>query len=144
MPTFRHGKAQKFQLDNSAGTLTDLSSYINNVSFPRSVDTGETTAFGNSAKTYIPGLQDATISVEGMFDSTVDAHIVALIAALDSGSLATASYEYKANNAATSATNPAFQGESIVTSYEVSAAVGDVVTFKLELQCSGAITRATS
>lgn len=145
MPTFRHGKSAKFQLDNSSGSLTDLSTYINEVSFPREIETGETTAFGQSAKSYIVGLSDATFSVSGMWDATVDAHIVGVIAALDAGtSLSTASFEYKVNNAATSATNPAYTGECLITSYEISSAVGDVVTFSMDLQVTGAVTRATS
>jgi hypothetical protein len=144
MPTFRHGKSAKFQLDNAAGTLVDISNVIEEVSLSRSVETAEVTALGNSSKAYIMGLQDGTISVSGRFDATVDAQIQGVIAALAAGSLASASFEYKANSAATSATNPAYTGECFVTSYELSAPVGDVVTFSLDLQITGDVTRATA
>ena len=144
MPTFRHGKSASFKLDNSGGSLTDISNVVDEVSLSRSIETGETTAFGNSSKTYIVGLQDGTISVSGKFDATVDAHIQGVIAALAAGTIASASFEYKANNAATGAGNPAYTGEAIITSYEVSASVGDVVTFSLELQVTGDVTRATA
>lgn len=143
MPTFRHGKSASFKLDNSAGSLTDISNVIEEVSLSRSVETAETTALGNSSKTYIMGLQDGTISVSGKFDGTVDQMIQGTIAALASGSLASASFEYKANSTTTSATNPAYTGECFITSYEVSAPVGDVVTFSLDLQITGDVTRAT-
>lgn len=141
MPTFRHGKGSYFQLDNSSGSLVDLSSYINEVGFPREVETGETTAFGSSAKSYIVGLSDATISISGMFDATVDAHISGVITALGSGSQATASFEYGPEGSAGSRIK--YSGECLITSYEVSGSVGDVVTFSLELQVTGAVTRGT-
>jgi hypothetical protein len=71
MPTFRHGKSTVFKVDNSGGSLTDISNTLTDVSFPRSVDTAETSAFGDSAKTYIVGLSDATVSVSGNYDATV-------------------------------------------------------------------------
>jgi len=142
MPTFRHGKGQYLQIDNASGTLVDISSYVNEVSFPREIESGETTAFGNTAKTYIVGLQDATISVSGMYDATIDAQIVAVIAALDVGTtISTASFVYGPEGSAVSRIK--YLGETIVTGYEVSAGVGDVVTFSLDLQCTGAITRTT-
>ena len=141
MPTFRHGKNTNFQLDNAAGTLVDLSTYINEVSFPREVETGETTAFGSSAKSYIVGLSDSSLSVSGMYDATIDAQIVAVIAALDAGTLATASFVYGPEGS--TSTRIKFTGECIVTSYEVSSAVGDVVSFSLDLQTTGAVTRTT-
>lgn len=141
MPTFRHGKNSNFQLDNSAGSLVDLSTYINEVSFPREIETGETTAFGQSAKSYIVGLSDATFSVSGMFDATIDAHITGVISALDAGTLATASFVYGPESS--TSTRIKYSGECLITSYEVSGAVGDVVTFSMDLQCTGAITRGT-
>ena len=53
---FVHGKSAVFKLDNSSGSLVDYSSYLEDISFPRSVETAETTTFGVSAKTYITGL----------------------------------------------------------------------------------------
>jgi len=79
MPTFRHGKSTVFKVDNSGGTLTDISNTLTDVSFPQSVDTAETSTFGSSAKSYVVGLTDATISVSGNFDATVDAHLAGIL-----------------------------------------------------------------
>lgn len=138
---FRHGKGAAFKLDSSAGSLVDLSSYIDEVGFPQKVDTGVTTTFGKTAKTYIIGLTDGTISVKGKWDSTVDAHIVAVIAAQSAGTLASASFEYGPEG--TASTRIKYTGESLVTSYEVSSPVGDVVTFSMELQVTDSVTRGT-
>ena len=136
MPTFRHGKSTVFKVDNAAGTLTDISNTLTDVSFPQSVETAETTSFGSSAKTYIVGLTDSTISVSGNWDATVDAHLAAIL-----GQAATVSFEYGPEGS--TSTYIKYSGEAIVTSYEKSGAIGDVVSYSAELQVTGAVTRGT-
>ena len=89
MPTFRHGKNSVFKVDNSGGTLTNISDVLNNVSMPREVETVETTSFGSSYRSYVVGFQNATISIEGTWDATVDAHLAGIL-----GQDATVSFEY--------------------------------------------------
>lgn len=136
MPTFRHGKSTVFKVDNSGGTLTDISNSLTDVSFPQSVDTAETSAFGSSAKTYVVGLTDASISVSGMFDATVDAHLNGILA-----QAATVSFEYGPEGSTSGFVK--YTGEAILTSYEKSGAIGDMVSFSAEFQVSGAVTRGT-
>lgn len=136
MPTFRHGKSTVFKVDNNAGSLTDISNTLTDVSFPQSVDTAETSAFGASAKSYVVGLTDATLSVSGNFDATVDAHLAAIVGKADS-----VSFEYGPEGS--TATYTKYTGEALLTSYEKSGAIGDVVTYSAEFQVTGAITRGT-
>ena len=136
MPTFRHGKSTVFKVDNNAGTLTDISNTLTDVSFPQSVDTAETSAFGASAKSYIVGLTDATLSVSGNYDATVDAHLAAIV-----GQAASVSFEYGPEGSTAGFVK--YTGEAILTSYEKSGAIGDVVSYSAEFQVSGAITRGT-
>lgn len=135
---FVHGKSAVFKLDDSGGTLRDLSSYLDDLSFPRDIETAETTTFGvaGSAKTYITGLSDATISISGKFDATADGYLAGVI-----GQAATISFEY--GPAGSTAGNVKYSGECIMTSYEVSASVGDVVTASADFQVTGQITRGT-
>lgn len=133
---FVHGKSADFRLDNSGGSLTDLSSYLDNVSFPQPVETAETTTFGSSSKSYIVGLKDSTISVSGKWDATPDAQIAAVL-----GQAASLSFQYGPAGSGTG--NIKYTGECYITSYDVTAPVGDVVTFSLELQVTGAVTRGT-
>ena len=65
MPTFAHGKNVNVFLNEF-----DFSTYFNSVSASTSVDTAETSAFGTSAKSYIVGHRDGTISLSGMFEAT--------------------------------------------------------------------------
>lgn len=141
MPTFKHGKNAYFSLDGTAGSLVAISDTLNEISMPREIETAETTAFGRDDKTYITGLGDATISLSGMFDATVDTQIAGNIANLKSGSVASLSFEYGPSGSA--ASSPKFTGEALITSYEVSSPVGDVVTYSLELQVTGGVTGTT-
>lgn len=136
MPTFRHGKNASFKVDNSGGTLTDISNTLNSVTFPREIETLETTSFGSSTRSYVVGFSDATISVEGSFDATVDAHLAGIL-----GQEASVSFEYGPEG--TTAGYVKYTGEALMTSYETSAGVGDIVTYSAEFQVTGAITRGT-
>lgn len=135
---FVHGKSAVFKLDDSGGTLRDLSAYLDDLGFPRDIETAETTTFGvaGSAKTYIVGLSDATISISGKFDATADGYLAGVV-----GNSATLSFEY--GPAGSTGGNVKYSGECIMTSYEVSASVGDVVTASADFQVTGQITRGT-
>ena len=133
---FVHGSDSVFKLDNSGGSLTDISTYVNNVDFPETADVAETSTLGASNKTYIVGLKDATISLGGLFDATVDAILGAVV-----GQSATLSFEYSPEGTASGKVK--YTGECILTSYTLSSPVGDVVGFSADLQVSGAVTRAT-
>jgi hypothetical protein len=133
---FVHGKDSAFKLDNSSGTLTDISTYVNSVDFPETADVAETTTLGDSSKSYIVGLKDATISIAGLWDSTVDGILGAVV-----GQSATLSFEYSPEGTASSKIK--YTGECILTSYSQSSPVGDVVGFSADLQVSGDVTRGT-
>ena len=133
---FVHGKSSVFKLDNASGSLTDISAFVNNVDFPETADVAETSVLGASNKTYIVGLKDATISLSGLFDATVDAILGAVV-----GQTATLSYEYSPEG--TGSGKVKYTGEAILTNYALSSPVGDVVAYSADLQCSGAVTRGT-
>ena len=139
MPTFKHGKNAQFSIDGSAGSLVDISDTLNTISMPRAIETAETTAFGTQDKTYIVGLSDATISLSGMLDQATDVHIKTMSANLKAGTLASASFQY--GPMGSTSTFPKFTGEAIVTAYDITSPVGDVLTYSLELQVTGAITQ---
>jgi hypothetical protein len=140
---FVHGKTSKFSIDNAAGSLIDISAFCDDVSFSRNLDTAEVSTFGDSAKEYLIGMSDATVSVSGKFDaagaSTVDAVLSGIL-----GASATSSFEYIPGGGTVGSSNPAYRGECWLTSYEVSGSIGDAVTFSAEFQVTGAITRAVA
>ena len=130
---FIHGK--------SAGIVHgvyDLTSYLNDASVSQDVETAETTAFGASAKTYITGLRDATISASGMFDGAADAIDEVLTASIGSDTLAPM---IVAQSGLTGAER-AYILQSKTTSYDVSSPVGDVVSVSFDSQADGGVDDA--
>lgn len=138
---FVHGKNTSISVDNAAGTLVDISAFANSVDMPRPLETAETSAFGQNAKTYIPGQNDGTVSISGMFDAATDQMIAAVMDALANDTLASVTVQYRP--AGTGVGRVQYTCEVIWTSYDVSAAVGDLVSFSLEGQRTGGTTRST-
>lgn len=130
MPTYRHGKNTVVLVD-----ANDLSSFFNEASSTREVETAETTSFGSSAKTYISGLKDGTISVSGMFDGSASAVDQILTAAIGSAtdSITTIAVEGTATGGL------CHMAAVQETSYEVTSPVGDVVSTSAEFQADGGV-----
>lgn len=133
---FNHGKSAVFKLDNSSGVLTDISSYLTDVSLPLNADTAEVTTLGDSSKEYLAGLKDATISIEGKWDPTVDAILEAAL-----GASLTKTFEYGPAGSTTG--NVKYTGECICTSHEVTTGVDGAAEFSAELQVTAGVTRTT-
>ena len=132
------GKNAYFAVDDSTDTLRDLSANCTSVSLPASVDTADSTNFGDSNKTFVPGLIDHTVSIEGHFDSATnlsDATLSSLVGYAD-----TATIEFAPDN---TGGQGKYTMEGILNSYEISAPVADIVTFSASFQISGAVTRTT-
>ena len=138
---FVHGKNGYIQLDNSSGTLTDITSISNEISFSRAIDTAETSVFGNAAKTYITGQNDATISLSGLFDATTSTTIEGTIDALVAGTIASATLVFGPEGSGSG--KKKYSQEVVVSSYDIGIPVGDVVTLSVEFQRTGATTVTT-
>lgn len=138
---FKPGRVGWFALDNVAGTLTNLSSYIDNVSVPQSVDTLDVSVLGTVPKAFITGLTDGdTITISGPYDATVHTHLSNLKAAQAAGS-ATATYTWGPGGSV--ASEAKISGETYVTSYGLTTGVGGRAEWSASLQVSGAVTNAT-
>lgn len=130
---FIHGKKTAVLYNGS-----NLSPFFNEASMSQDVETAETTAFGNDAKTYITGLQDGTMSMSGMFDGSTGAIDEVLTTTLGAESPDVATIVPGGMTAAGVAT---FSAEVRETSYEISSPVSDVVAANLEVQATGGIDR---
>lgn len=142
---FQHGKSTEFKLDNGAGVLTDISTYCNNVDYPQSVETHDTTTFQTTggAKTSLPGLKGGdNIALSGNWDPTLDAHLGTLYT--NGGQLtAGGSLSFQFGPAGSTAGNVKYTGECWLTEYTVNDPVGDLVTWSATLQVTGNPTRTT-
>ena len=135
MPTFVHGKSVDFALDDTSGSSRNISDTLNSVDFPEVTETADTTAFGSSSRSFIVGLESATISISGLWDSTVDGYM--------KGGTEPASRSFIYGPAGSTGGNVKYTGEAILTNYSISSPVGDVVTYSADLQVTGAVTRGT-
>jgi hypothetical protein len=137
---FVHGKGAVFKIDNAAGTLQTLTAYITGADFGNTVDTAETTTMGSEVKTYVSGQSDGTLSISGNYDSTAatgpDVVLNGII-----GLETTSTFEYGPEGSTTGKIK--YTGECFLTAYNISAPVGDVVTFTADFQVTGAITKTT-
>ena len=134
MPTFTHGKEAVIKVADSGATLRDLSDVLNTATLSRGVETAETSTLGDDDKTYIPGLRDATISVEGMADTTTSGYFDGILGL-------TTTFEFYP--AGEGAGQVKYSGSCILTSFETGAELGGAVTVSGEFQVTGAVTRAT-
>lgn len=121
----------------------DLSDHVIQISFEPTTDTPEDTAMGDNARSYLPGLNDATLNVTFNADYTTG-EVDATLWTVYSGAAAVA-FVVKPNGAATSTSNPAYSGNCILQSYgSIDGSVGDVATVAATLQVTGDVARATS
>ena len=130
MPTFAHGKNVNVFINEF-----DFSTYFNDVSATSTVETSEVSAFGSSAKEYIVGLLDGTVSLSGMFDGTATGTDVVFSAVL--GSTTKQNVIVAPSGHSNGATAIVLEADD--TSYEVSGAVADVVQTSAEFQSSDGV-----
>ena len=135
MPTFTHGKNAAFKIDDSGGTLRDITDVLTDVAVSRTADVAEVSAFSNSSKAYVAGLKDATITVSGSFDATVDGYLSGILGS-------EGSFEFYPIG--TTSGNPKSSGECILTSYDRTPDVGGAVSFTASFQVSGDVTEGTA
>lgn len=131
---FKHAKTATLSING-----TEIAAYLDEIDLAMSADTPETTTFGATAKTYIAGLRDATLSLSGNYDPTASTGIVAVLEANMSAGTAQ-SMIYKPGGTASGQYSFTFSG--LVTGYNVPASVQDKVTISGEVQVTGAVTPA--
>tara|TARA_B100000900_G_scaffold381222_1_gene367508 strand:+ start:5146 stop:5562 length:417 start_codon:yes stop_codon:yes gene_type:complete len=118
----------KFDVGGSATTIASVISFT----LTNTGDVIETSAMGATARTYVPGLTNATASMSLYFVDGDSAQ-----AALQSGPGAAAATVELYPSGTT--TGQKLSGEMIVTSFEVSAANDGAVTAEVSGQITGAL-----
>jgi len=74
-----HAKHITFKLDNSSGTLTDLSAYVNTVgTVGTTYETQDVTAFSDGVKNIVIGQPTAAITIGGPIDTVIVTHMAAI------------------------------------------------------------------
>lgn len=135
---FVHGKDAYLQLDGTAGTLVNITAYTDSVDgLPGEVELSDVTAFGDEGHKNIPGLDNASFTVGGSWDATLDG----TFGSTTQWKAATRSFEF--GPAGNTGGLVKLSGECWITNYTVSAGVGDKVSWSASLQVDGQVTRGT-
>jgi hypothetical protein len=119
----------------------NLSDHLASVTLDTKTDVVETTAFSNTAKTRVAGLQDHSVTLEFHQDfaaSNVEATIYPLL-----GSATTVVVQPTSSSVTT--TNPTYTFSAVVSEWQpLKGGIGQLATASVTWPISGTITKATS
>ena len=138
------GRNTSFKLDKLDNTLTDISTKLKNVDFPREAELLETTTFQASDKTYIVSFKDNKISLQGLYDDAVDAHFSDILGVGEpTGQTEYEGFDFEYGPGGTTTGKTKYTGKCYLVKYQASGAVNAVSPITAELQITGAVTRGT-
>ncbi len=126
-----HGKLTVVKLNG-----VDYSTYSNSTDFKDSTDTHENTTYGRDRKTYAGGLGDGTVSVGGFYDTTAVSGPRALFKPLKAAGNAVP-FVYRPEGTGSGKAQSSVS--VLISSFEESSPVGDMVTWTAELQMTGVL-----
>ena len=138
---FFDSKVSKFLLDDPGSTQRDLSAYITEVRGlpgPRSLN--EVTALGDTGAKFIPGLEDVTFTLVGIFDDTATSGPDAVIGSLRTHTSAI-NFEYGPEGSGSG--DVKYSGTCWVAAYDLRSRVGSKVEWSAALQVEGSVSRGT-
>lgn len=124
---FSHGSSAQLFLDDTGGTEREFTTYLTDGGLDNSLDTAETTALSNTAKAYIAGLKDHTMSCAGHYDPTAEGYLNGI-----HGNRASVQVKYFPAGSASGRTF--YDGTAICTSLNIKSDVSDRNAIEFELQ----------
>lgn len=131
--------SSRFFIDDARGTRRDLSPYLTRVSgLPGTRSLAEATALADSGRRFVPGAEDAAITLRGVFDGSRTAGPDAILGALRTHRSA-AGFAYAPSGTAKGAVE--YSGECWVETYEISSEAGERVEFSARLRVDGGVRR---
>lgn len=130
---FVHGKSTYTSLDDS-----DISEFCNNVEFSRESDSHDTTTFGRDSKRYQGGLLDGTATLSGFYDDSESEGPAGVVEPMIGTNV---QLVYRPEG--TGDGKPEKTVEVLVTSYNETAPVADMITWESECQFSGDVEKTT-
>ena len=130
------GKDLNFTLDNSGGSVVDLSTYVmgSGVDFGRDIEALLPPTAGDNSNTYIPGLKDATFSVEFDYNDTLVDHL--------DGVYGSASLSFVYGPSGSTSGYNKYSGECMMTSVPITSPIG-LNTVSADFQVTGDVTAGT-
>jgi len=131
---FVHGKGifAGLAVAGAVAPTTNLSAYCNKVDWPRSADTAETSVFGLSDKTFIAGMKGGSITIEGVWDTTLDGILEPKLGTIFA-------LFYAPGGSGTTG----YYCDALMNAYNPPGGIGDAVKWTAGFIITGPVTRAT-
>lgn len=128
-----------FQLGTAAAPSTevDYSASVRTANWDRVRDILEANVFGTSSKRYVPGLSDATFTVEFYYSTALEdaMHDLLEYSGVD--------VDFRIGVNGTVTGQPRYAGQCLISKVSHPLTVGDVKTISCDFQVNSAITRDT-
>ncbi len=123
-----------FKIDNAAGTITEITAYVNQASLQRAIGLLEDTALSDANKSVLSGLAGTTLPINGFVNTTTDGIFGPMIQTATS---VTKTVQYGAY------TGRYYKGEALPSNIKYSGQVGGLQMFSVDLTFDGAVTRTS-
>ncbi len=133
----------RFALDNTTGTLTNITAFLNAAAVRGVQDVIEDSALSNEEKQYLPGKAGANIPISGMVNSTTDIIFGPLVGNRTS---VRKQFEYQVFTTSTNSTGNVGQflgGSAYISNVEYSGSLGSLQTFSADCVLDGVMTRTS-
>lgn len=124
---FVHGKNTYVSLNG-----TDISAFTRSTTYNTEADTHDVTCYGKTRKVYVGGLVDATVTLEGWYQGTSGARTVVK-------PLVGTNVTWVFRPEGTGSGKPQDTADVVVSSYNESSPVDNVIQWTCELQLSDTI-----
>lgn len=132
-----HSKNTVFKVDNSAGSLVDISGSLDSIEgLPGSYESIDTTSFGDGGHKTILGFSNAKIQLGGSFEAATHTVLSGIL-----GQDATVTFEY--GPAGSTSGLVKLTGEGRLSQYSISEQVGGKASFTATVDVEGAVTSTT-
>ena len=134
----KRGLSADIRIDDSGGTLRDISRSVKDVNFSRDAELLDATTFQapGGDKEFIVGFKDNKFDISGNADATVTGYLNGI-----AGQEATVSFQYGPEGTTTG--NRKYTGECVLVSFKESTPATGLNTFTASFQITGQVTVGT-
>ena len=115
---------------------SNIAAFCGSIEISRTVNTLQTTTFSAGGHTYQGGMTDGSLSISGTYDDGATGPKATIEPLMVDGQLVAAVYRPEG----TGTGKPEQQFDVLITSYQESSAVGEMIQWSSEGQISGAVT----
>jgi hypothetical protein len=136
-----HGMSAYFAIDDSGGTLRNISNHVDNVSgLPSARALADVTSFGDAGERFYPGLQGASFTVSGQFDNAATTGSMTVLNGLRT-TTATSTFEFGPDS--NTAGRVKYTAECWMESFAIDTTVKDKVPFSATFRMDNGLTVTT-